>query len=444
VSVTDGTLPVQFDLGESARGRSHRTASRMTTVRAQLEHLFPAAPFPLHLGYGPPPDGFRIVESWRVIPNPAAPRALVPVRPASARASLLSHNGLREPVAAFARLVAAASLRPLALAQGARGVLSLSVPTDVDDATADAVVITRHLRGRVPGAVDTAVSLRDFHPRAKPTVQLLDADGTVVAFAKVASDPATGERVTVEARLLAELGPLLDRPDSPIRLPRLLDQGRCGPFSYSVVQPLPVHARRAARSDEDRVLPALAEYAGALGPAEQAPLSRTSLWREVMDRVEDAQPAGAVRPDLVIALNQLVATVRGIDGGLVLPTGAYHGDWVPWNMGWADDTLWVWDLEYGSRSGPVGLDALRWVFQAHHVEGGESFSAAVAAMSAAAPRVLGPLGVDDALAPALVRLHVVETMATALGLLATGRGLPTGLDPDAVDLMQSLRLAEAA
>ena len=368
----------------------------------------------------------------------------MPVRTASARACVLAHNRLRRPRVAATRLIAAAGMAPLAIAQGSRGILRLSAPQDVTDDAVDQAVITRHLRRRVPAAVDTMVSLRDFHPRAKPTVQLLDRTGTVVAFAKVASEAATGERVMSEARLLAELGPLLDRPDSPVRLPRLLDHGRCGPFTYSVVQPLPARVRRAVPSDQHRVLRALACYAGALGTAGQAPLSSTSLWREVMDRVEAAQPARSQRPDLVIALNQLVATLRGVDGGTLMPAGAYHGDWVPWNMGWAGGTLWVWDLEYGSRCGPVGLDALRWVFQVHHVLNGASFSAAVAAMTQAAPRLLARLGIEAAATPALVRLHVVETMATALGLLATGRGLPAGLDPDVLDVMQALRVVEVA
>ena len=121
-----------------------------------------------------------------------------------------------------------------------------------------------------------------------------------------------------------------------------------------------------------------------------------------------------------------------------MPVGRYHGDWTPWNMGISNGVIWAWDLEYGSPQGPLGLDALRWAFQVQHVTGGATFTEAVAAMTAAAPHVLAPLGVPTTLTTTLVRFHVIETMATALGLLASGRGLPDGLDPDAVEVMRSL------
>jgi len=286
--------------------------------------------------------------------------------------------------------------------------------------------------------VATAISLRDFHPRAKPTVQLTDVDGVVVAFAKVASDPATAERVLTEADLLTRLGAGLDRPDSPIRLPRVLDSGRSGPFAYSVVEPLPQEARRIAGADEARVLQALAAFGTCLGPARTMPLAQTALWDDVLGRAQAAQAARGARPDLVEGLDRLLATALRHDAGLTVPVGAYHGDWTPWNMGLAGDVVWAWDLEYGNPQGPLGLDALRWVFQVQHVTGGATFTQAVAAMTAAATHLLPVLGVPAALAMPLVRFHVIETMASALGLLSSGRGLPSGLDPDAVDVMRSL------
>ncbi|MFZ0160497.1 MAG: hypothetical protein WAL50_15830, partial [Kineosporiaceae bacterium] len=317
-------------------------------------------------------------------------------------------------------------------------VLRLSAPTEIGDAALDEAVITRHLLRRVPGAVATAVSLRDFHPRAKPTVQLLDERGAVVAFAKVASDPATGDRVLTEAALLDQLGLGLDGEASPIRLPRVLDMGRCGPFAYSVVQPLPDDARRVGQDQDARVLRALAAFGDALGPPRQMTLAQTSLWGEVMERAAAGREARGTRPDLVAGLDRLIATAQRLDAAAIVPVGCYHGDWVPWNMGWSGEVLWAWDLEYGSAQGPLGLDALRWVFQTRHVTGGATFTEAVAAMTAAAAHLLPALGVATTLTTTLVRLHVVETMATALGLLAGGRGLPRGLDPDAVEVMRSL------
>ncbi len=260
------------------------------------------------------------------------------------------------------------------------------MPADIDDAAVDNAVITQHLLRRVPGAVATAMSLRDFHPRAKPTVQLLDERGAVVAFAKVASDPATGDRVLTEAALLDQIGSGLDVEGSPIRLPRVLDVGRCGPFAYSVVEPLPNDARRVGADQDARILRALAAFGDSLGSRRQLPLAQTSLWADVMARAAVGRLAALSRPDLVAGLDRLIATAQRLDASRLVPVGCYHGDWVPWNMSWSGQMLWAWDLEYGSTQGPQGLDALRWVFQTQHVTGGASFTDAVAAMTAAAPR----------------------------------------------------------
>jgi hypothetical protein len=280
---------------------------------------------------------------------------------------------------------------------------------------------------------------------------VVDADGEVLAFAKVASDAATGERVLTEADLLTRIGGPLAAANAPLRLPGVRDQGRCGRFAYSIVEPLPQTVRGAQVDDEQRVLRGLVAFSTALqaapgAGAATAPLGGTALWRDVLGRVAAARVARGARPDLVGRLDALVATATARDADVHVPVGCYHGDWVPWNMAWepaGSDTpdgelLWAWDLEYGSLDGPLGLDALRWVFQVEHVLRGSSFTVSVAAMSAEAPRLLPMLGVPVRLAALLVRLHVIETIATALGLLASGRGLPRGLDPDAADVMGAL------
>jgi hypothetical protein len=437
--VTTVPATVTIDLGPGS--------PRVDAARAQLAHLFPAADVDLHIGYGPPPPGHRVVDAWRVIPSTRVPLFLVPVDPAAARRLLVSHNGLRGPKVRAARTAASVAVAGIAVASGRRGILTVSVPAGVDDAQVDDAVVTRHLRRRVPGAAATAISLRAFHPLAKPTVQVADAGGRIVAFTKVASDVATAGRVEREARLMRELGAELD---GPVRLPRVLDEGRCGPFTVSVVEPLPQRTIGAREQDGDRVMDRLAAFQAA-GDAGRSPLQATALWRELAARVETVTgPAGpdsvngsagpgsvngSARPDLADALLALVAAVRRDDADRELAVGAFHGDWVPWNMGWADDVLWVWDLEYGSRQGPVGLDALRWVYQLEHVVRRRSLTDAVAAMTAAAPRLLPRVGADPADTRALVRVHLTAVFATALGALAAGRGLPPGLDPDAVAVL---------
>jgi hypothetical protein len=216
----------------------------------------------------------------------------------------------------------------------------------------------------------------------------------------------------------------------------VLDLGSCGPFTFSVVEPLPDTVTRIGLEQDESVLAALTTFAAALGERRGA-LGSTTWWQAVFERVEAARAAHHLRGDLVDGMLRLADAVAARDGDLDLAIGCYHGDWVPWNLArdTATGTLWAWDLEYGAITGPLGLDALRWVFQVNHVVRRTSFGQAVAAMVEAAPALLPRLGIDPCHATLLVRLHVLETMATALGLLASGRGLPIGLDPDAVTVM---------
>lgn len=430
--MTTAAGSVTIDLGPSS--------PRVDAATAQLRHLFPATGLDVHVGYGPPPAGYRTVDAWRVIPSAASPLFLVPVDASAARRLLTSHNRLRRAKVRAARTGASLAVAALAAVSGDRTVLRASVPQDVPDDLVDELLVTRHLRRDVPGAAATAVSLRAFHPLAKPTVQVTDARGHVVAFTKVASDPATAVRVDREATLLRDLGRSFG-PTCPVRLPRVLDSGRVGPFTVSVVEPLPQRTRGTRPEDEDRVLPRLAAFCSA-GEAGRAELRDTALWHELVTRTREVTGPGCERPDLADALLALVEDVAREDGHRVLDVGAFHGDWVPWNMGWANDVLWVWDLEYGNVQGPAGLDGLRWVYQVEHVLHGRTFTEAVAAMVAAAPRVLPRLlpavraeDVED-LARVLVRVHLVAVISTALAAVAAGRGMPPNLDPDAVDVLQ--------
>lgn len=422
--MTTSTGTVTIDLGPSS--------PRVDAAAAQLRHLFAAAGCDVHVGYGPPPPGFRTVDAWRVVPSAARPLFLTPVDAGAARRLLTSHNLLRGRKVRAARTAASLAVAGLARVLGDRTVLRASVPDDVPDDVVEAALVTRHLRRHVPGAVSTAVSLRAFHPLAKPTVQVADAAGRVVAFTKVASDPATAARVEREATMLADLGAALGDSGS-LRLPRVIDHGRAGRFTVSVVEPLPQRTRGVRRDDEERVLDRLGAFTAA-GDTCPAPLRATALWTELADRVAAVTAPGCARTDVAGPLAALAERVERTDGDRVLEVGAFHGDWVPWNMGWADDVLWVWDLEYGSRQGPVGLDALRWVYQCVHVLDGAALPDAVAAMVAAAPRALGRLGVpaEDVgeLARTLVRVHLVAVASTALAAVAAGRGMPAGLDPD--------------
>jgi hypothetical protein len=402
------------------------TAGRL----GQLGQLLPVGAVPLHVGFGPVPAGHRALEAWRVAPGPGDPRYLVPVGHAAARRVLVSHLRLREPRVRLQRRAAAAAVAPLAAWYRDRAVLRVSVPSDVGDDVVDALFVTRHLVRLVPGATGTALSLRGGHARAKPMVQLVDGRGELVAFAKIGADPATAARVRREAALLGRFGEALGTGGA-LRLPRVLASGELADFTYSVVEPLPrrVWGRRA--DDLERSLPGLVALRDAIG-VRTAPLATATLWTETLATLDDVLSGVTAAPDgarrLADAAAALAARMRATDAGVPLLLGPFHGDWVPWNLGWSGSTHWAWDLEYGSAEGPVGLDPLRWVFLVEQLLRGRTLPAAVEAVRSAAPGLLRRLGADPAHADLLVRLHLLELVTSALAVLAAGRGMPLGLE----------------
>ena len=414
------------------------TAGRL----GQLGQLLPVGAVPLHVGFGPVPPGHRAVDAWRAAPAPGDPRYLVPVGHAAARRVLVSHLRLREFRVRVQRRAAAAAVAPLAAWYRDRAVLRVSVPSDVADDVVDALFVTRHLVGLLPGAVGTALSLRGGHARAKPMVQLVDDRGDVVAFAKVAADPATAARVRRETALLHRFGDALGT-SGPLRLPRVLAAGELADFTYSVVEPLPGRVRGGRKDDLERALPGLVALRDGVGPR-TAPLSTATLWTETLATLDDVLAGGSGGvPDgareLADAAAALAARMRATDAAVALPLGPFHGDWVPWNLGWAGSTQWAWDLEYGSAEGPIGLDALRWIFLVEQLARGQRVPAAVAAMRSAGPGLLRRLGADPADTDLLVRLHLLELVTSALAVAAAGRGLPLGLDDAPAVLREAAR-----
>jgi hypothetical protein len=400
----------------------------------QLGQLLPVGAVPLHVGFGPVPGGHRVVEAWRAVPGPHDPRYLVPLDRPAARRVLVSHLRLREPRVRLQRRAVAAAVTPLSAWYRDRAVLRVSVPGDVADDVVDDLFVTRHLVRLVPGARGTALSLRGGHARAKPVVQLVDGVGAVVAFAKVAADPATAARVRREADLLRRFGDALGTGSS-LRLPRLLRAGDAGTFTYSIAEPLPQAVRGGREDDLERALPALVALRDAAG-VRTAPLAAASLWIETLTALDDAGAevarAGTAVPqagrELADAAVGLATRMRAADAATELPLGPFHGDWVPWNLGWDGDTVWAWDLEYGSVEGPVGLDALRGVFLVEQLARGRTLRDALAAMRTAAPRLLPRLGARPEHADVLVRVHLLELVTSALAVVAAGRGIPVGLD----------------
>ena len=184
----------------------------------------------------------------------------------------------------------------------------------------------------LPTLATAAVCVGTPGPEQKATVQLMDAGGRVLGFAKYADSPRTRLLVANEARMLRAI------PEDTG--PRLI---RFTPFlggDLLVQTPLPGHIRapklRPNRAQmrllERLVLPGEA-YAASEHPFVESLRRRAGGRREMVDGV-----------------------VADLKGG-AWPVAISHGDLSPWNMRQRRGSCRAFDWEHGSQEGMAYVEA---------------------------------------------------------------------------------------
>ena len=333
--------------------------------------------------------------TYRVIPGARRARMLVPENAAVAAVALRAGGGTRSPRAQRARSGAAALVR--------LGVFRDRVRAPADDPLHATIREALQIE-----EIALACAIRRPSPFRKPVLQVLTRDGRVVAYAKVAWNEVTAANVTAEHLALVALRGS-DRVAAPVPLALVSHRG----FPMLLTEPMPEGLRR---------------YEGA-GPPADPSVSRT------VSRVLAARPV----PDPIGArLGERFAATAATDLGSVrvataglldaigsrtgmLEAGAWHGDWSPWNLGWADGRLWAWDWEYCRADVPVGLDVPHFHFQRRFIAGRMPVDRAFRESSEAAGPLLASFGYDEPMRATVHAVHVAEV--TLRYLEASSRGI---------------------
>lgn len=302
---------------------------------------------------GPVPAGYRVAETYAVVPNYTAARMLVPLGPAAA-ATVLRYNALRTRRTRISRRALGIGLRlgggPLLLRHQVR----VCVPPGEE-------LLLAFLARRL-GVADlvASIGLGPAGPNRKPTLQLFDRSGRPVGYAKIGHNPATRAMVRREAAALSRPAP------AGVRRPALLAEFDWHDLAVLVTAPMPLDVRghRPSSWPPDAAVRAVA------GPTQRMAVSASPLWK----RIEAAGYHSAVAPDSELEF------------------GAWHGDWVFWNMAWSGRDLWVWDWEHAGTEVPLGFDLAHYVFQREFVYRGRSAAEAVSTMDREAPAHLAAIG----------------------------------------------------
>jgi hypothetical protein len=373
---------------------------------------------------GPPPPGTDVLADLRIVPHARRPRLLVPADTTAGRGALSAGAATRGRRARAGRAAVAGVYRgPLAravfrdrLVVYARG----GRPETLGD----------RLAAMLGTQVVLAVNVRPPSPARKPVLQVLDREGRVVAFAKVAWHGFSDASVTTEATFLDAIAAAGEQVRAPEPIGRTTWRGH----PVLLTEPMPERIRRwspgapppdPARTRDVASLFGLVTAALARSPAQ-------TRLRARLDEVVGPAPAGSIP-------RALIALVEGLDrrGDTEVATGTWHGDWSPWNLGTLGDELWAWDWEYAGGDVPLGLDLVHFAFQQAFVGERRDLTAAVKHARTAAEAGLASLGLDAEVRAVTHAVHLAEITLRYLASGASGVAPPVRFSSQAAPVLRA-------
>jgi hypothetical protein len=363
--------------------------------------------------------------SYAVVPFASRPRFLAPLASRRiASKSLRAYNSLRPRNVRMARtgLSVLAQIGTFSLPIASR--LTVTAPADIPRADID---LAHHLSLElsVDGLVG-ACGVRPPDPNHKPTLQLFDASGGVVGFAKVGWNDATRELVSREAAALEQV----DRssPDHPI-VPRVvLTTQWCGQ-TVVVVEPLPSRIRGISSRDPVRVREAIVIARRGGSPHEPQSLAGSRF----MARTLLAANSPSVRETVGDRLAAITERFGRLCGATAVEFGWWHGDWVPWNLGTVDGRLVAWDWEHSGPDMPLGSDIAHDAFQRAFVLEHLDASTAIERADAQLGRTSAQLGLSPTQRHVVLVAYAIEMWLRAHRLATGGGGWNPAMHPRLLD-----------
>jgi hypothetical protein len=366
---------------------------------------------------GTVPAGYRPLERFAVVPNLARARFLVPLASRRAAwASLSRYNTLRRFRNRVPRRVIGAGMRAGIAQRVLHDRLTVCIADSVPDQDLPGWWIDAHLRELldVP-RVTMAIGVGAHSAFHKPTLQLVAPDGHAIGYAKVGCNRVTRSLVRNEARALAAH---TARPLARLATPRLLAAGAWNGLELVISTPLPVEVRRYRPFDVVPELEVTREVAGAAGGVREQPLTESTYWRRARGLVEEA--ARGEDRELAAVTRGYARWIEERWGTTALFFGAWHGDWVSWNLARAGGRLFAWDWEYCADNVPLGLDLPHWHFQMAFVRERHSVAEAFARASERGSPLLERLGMGPAAAAATAAIYRLEILLREYGAVRSG------------------------
>lgn len=207
--------------------------------------------------------------------------------------------------------------------------------------------IESHLADVLGARVRVALRLGPPRANSKPVLQVMNARGRTVAFAKVGHNRLTRELVGAEARALRRLGSAGLRV---VQTPTALHEGSWEGLHLLVQSALRSDSRD--RPGAHLVTQAMQEVALS-GEVRVEALAESAYARRLQDRL-----ARLPHDDSSAILHRAMGALLAVNAPARWWFGSWHGDWTKWNTRAHADRLQVWDWERCEAPVPVGFDAV--------------------------------------------------------------------------------------
>ena len=327
-------------------------------------------------------------KEWLILPSLERPWWLLPAGRQDSAGALQRHDVGQRNGAAF---------RTLAALQ-ARGILSrlplarMRVHDPEHEGTIRAE-LTRIL-GR---PVEVCVRLGRARVNRGLVLQALTENGQICAFVKMATTPSAGEALRQERTSLERVTALVGES---VVCPRVLHFGPWHGNRLLVMSPL--------LGDRQKVESGSVPVAQMLAFARTTETSRERIkhagFAARQGQLIEALPHGRGGRELRRAHNFLLDQC----GDISLELGWWHGDWVPWNMGWDRGNIHLWDWEHFAEDVPVGWDLVHYLGQRLRNDFGTHPKQEVRWMTESGSLLDETLGLDAQQAFAVMLSYLIE------------------------------------
>ena len=287
-----------------------------------------------------------------VVPDAASARLLIPADRRGAARSMLRFSASLRPREVVQRIGVAAGLRVI-------GTRLLSDRIEILGGSGDD--IESHLATVLGRPVTVSLGIGPARANRKPVLGVFDAHGRPVAFVKVGDSRVATGHVTGEADNLRTIA-TASLPH--VIVPRILHEEDWHDMHLLVMSALPTRARTGGIDLRHPPVEVIDDLFTAFDEGRSS-LAETPIWNQMLlaaDDIRDEELRATYCAGLVRTLDEL--------GGEVVPVGAWHGDFAPWNLSRVRDRVAVWDWERFTTGSPAGLDLAHWVVNIHTRDAG--------------------------------------------------------------------------